>query len=506
VRRLFFRIFLSFWLLLVAVVLLLVVFDPDLFSSPRGLSPSVQRLFGDRPPPPIGPGGPDRGRPPDFGSPSFGDDRFGSPPPHAMGKGPIADRVLDALSHGGAPAVNRLAGDLKDENGLAITVYDARLDFVAGASDTSTSRSLARRCLEYGDLQLSPSRGTFENAVSFGDESGREYVLVEIVSPASVDYPAVLERVVGVVAVAGLICWWLSRQITIPIIALRLAARDIAAGKLQTRVTALMGRRKDELGELASDFDAMASRLESMVSAQTRLLADVSHELRSPLTRLSLAAAIARRGTTDPQSVATLDRVDREVERLNELIGQLTMISKLESGVAAGTSEPIDLGAMASEICADARFEAESAGKRIDLHGAEDGPAVVAGNSELLRRAIENVVRNAVRYTGEGTSVEVRVRRDGNRAEVSVRDHGVGVSEAELTEIFKPFYRTAAARDRESGGVGLGLAIADRAVRRHGGTISAANAAGGGLNVTILLPIRPAVAEPPLTRAKESTD
>ena len=260
----------------------------------------------------------------------------------------------------------------------------------------------------------------------------------------------------------------------------------MAGGDLSTRVGPLLEKRADEFSDLARDFDLMAERIEALVQSQRRLLQDISHELRSPLARLNVSLELARKQSgTDARS--SLDRIERESERMNQLIGQLLSLTRLEGDEGLIVTEPVDLGALLSEVCSDADFEARNRQRRVRLTHNE--PCVVTGSSELLRSAVENVIRNAVRYTAEDTEVEVTQRqRESSQVSILVRDRGPGIPEEVLTQIFRPFYRVGDARDRESGGVGLGLSIAERIVRLHGGTIAASNQPAGGLAIEISLP------------------
>jgi signal transduction histidine kinase len=317
---------------------------------------------------------------------------------------------------------------------------------------------------------------------------GREYVLVAEIPTGVVATP--LLRFLAIFIAASIICWWLARNVASPIVALRAATRRIAAGEFSTRVGPTMGRRRDEIAALGHDFDTMAARLETLMRAQHRLLGDISHELRSPLARLSVAAGLARR-SANPETIPAIDRIELEVDRLNALIGQLTALSKLESGTEALDRASIDLPALVKEVAADCDFEARNRGRSVVVLPVDKDAARVrvTGYPDLLHRAVENVVRNAVRYTKEGSAVEVGLRRDGEHAVITIRDYGPGLPESQLTEIFRPFYRVDDARDRQTGGVGLGLAITERAVRLHGGTVSAEKAEGEGLVVRIRVPI-----------------
>jgi two-component system sensor histidine kinase CpxA len=249
-------------------------------------------------------------------------------------------------------------------------------------------------------------------------------------------------------------------------------------------------RRHDEMAGLMRDFDRMAERLENLVNAQNRLLTDISHELRSPLARLNVALELARQ-RSGPEAGSALDRIDRETNRLNELIQKLLTIARLEAGDESMEKRPVRLEEIIHEIVRDAAFEAQTRHCRVEATIADD--CVVMGSPSLLHSAIENVVRNAIRYTQEGTSVQVDLEHgtETQRGEAVVRvtDSGPGVPEDALDKLFRPFYRIDDARGRQTGGVGLGLAITDRAVRLHGGTIKAANRPQGGLAVEIRLPL-----------------
>jgi signal transduction histidine kinase len=290
---------------------------------------------------------------------------------------------------------------------------------------------------------------------------------------------------------SGLVCYVLARYLTAPIVRLRAATQRLAAGDLTARAAALPTRRRDEIGELVRDFDAMAERLEGLVNAQSHLLNDVSHELRSPLARLNVALGLARR-RTGPDAQGALERIELEAERLNELIGRLLTLARLEGGEDSMQKSQIHLEDLLRQIAEDADFEAQSRNCRVNH--IIDRDCVVVGNPALLHSAIENVVRNATRYTSEGTVVEVRLekadRANGPEAVLTVLDSGPGVPQDALDKLFQPFYRLDDARNRETGGVGLGLAITERTVRLHGGSVSAANRPEGGLVVEIRIPIR----------------
>jgi len=306
--------------------------------------------------------------------------------------------------------------------------------------------------------------------------------LVNLLEPKALAW-----RLAVLVVVVGGLSFWLARYLSSPMGALRRATRRLSEGDLSTRVGGRVVRRRDEIGQLARDFDAMAERIEALVGSQRRLLGDVSHELRSPLARLVVALELARARAGDAAG-ELLDRIGQEADRLDRLIGQLLLLERLESGGAEGEATPVDLGRLLSEVADDAAFEAAAEGREVRFDAPEG--VVVDGRAELLRSAFENVLRNAVRHTPSGTAVEVELGISDDEVEVAVRDHGPGIAEDELDRVFEPFYRVQEARERATGGVGLGLAIAARAVRAHGGAVSAANHPEGGLVVTVRLPKR----------------
>jgi len=284
-----------------------------------------------------------------------------------------------------------------------------------------------------------------------------------------------LTPLVIVLIVGGFVCVLLARHFASPLERLSVAANAVADGRLDTRAGPRLAARRDEIGALARDFDRMAARIEALVAAERRTLADASHELRSPLARLNVALTLARR---QPQSDQYLDRIEREAERLDRMISELLTLARIDSG-AESAGEQFDLAALVEEIVADGDFEAHANGRRVRL--LYDGACEVNGNRELLRSAIENVVRNAVRHTA--TAVDVELRCDAEHARLCVRDDGPGLDPEVLAEIFRPFHRL------DAQGTGLGLAIADRIIRLHHGTIAATNS-GGGLVVVIDLPRR----------------
>jgi signal transduction histidine kinase len=275
------------------------------------------------------------------------------------------------------------------------------------------------------------------------------------------------------------LCYLLAYYLTYPVRKLQRAVERFGRGDLSARAAP---RRRDELGDLGRTFDRMADRIQTLMDAQHRLLLDISHELRSPLARMRVAVELAR---SAQGREAHLDRIDKEADRLNSLVGGLLQVTRAEGEPGTLRREPVRLDRLLEELVADASLEAEARGSSVRLVEAE--PATVEGEPELLRRAIENVIRNAIRHAPEGTAVEASLQAADGRCVLRIRDYGPGVPEEALPRIFDAFYRVETDRDRASGGAGLGLSIARRAVELHRGTIRARNAAPG-LLVEIELP------------------
>src|SRR6185369_12539947 len=296
-------------------------------------------------------------------------------------------------------------------------------------------------------------------------------------------------RLAAVVGVAGIFCFVLARHIAAPIDRLRSATKKIAREQLETRIDRDVLNRGDELADLGRDFNGMADRIETLVTAQRQLLADVSHALRSPLARLNVALGLARRHSV-PGVGEHLDRIELETERLNTLIGQLLTMARVDSGVGLERWGVFDIAALVEEVATDAEYEARARGCTVSVAGERN--CLVSGAADLIRGAVENVVRNAVRHTADGTRVEISLeRRDGARGPsvlINVRDRGAGVPDKVVPRLFVPFYR-GPHTDHNQNGTGLGLAITRRVFEVHGGTATAANADGGGLLVSLELPL-----------------
>jgi len=391
------------------------------------------------------------------------------------------------LEFGGSTAVEEYLEDLSRSAHMQACLFSQNGAEIAGSTCETFGPLVDRARITPADSAFGIRYGLVRVAVQIPAKSSSYIFATELpAGPRAVFGPnpvgLVLHWLVAIL-VSGLICYRLARYLTTPILQLQTASRQLAAGKLGTRATA--SARSDELGELVRDFNTMAARIENLVSSQRQLISDVSHEFRSPLARLMVAMDLAReRKGTDP----AFDRMEKDFERLNEMVGRLLTVARLDAASASIEMADLNLSVLVSEVVSDAEFAAHERQRSVQL-SSEKG-VYVTGNRDLLRSAIENILLNAVRYTRPETSVQVELQRGltSGSAVLTIRDHGPGVPDNELTNIFSPFYREAGVRDHESGGIGLGLAITDRVVRLHRGGVRAVNAADGGLEVQLTLP------------------
>jgi signal transduction histidine kinase len=440
-----------------------------------------------------------------------------------------ARAALESNMSGNNPELMKLADTLKNSTGVMVYLFDPMGRDPVDRSLPQNVADVARRVQQSGknEFIFSKSDALLARSLMAGD--GTRYSIVgsiqrEAFGPPNLPGPPspgppgspgpppgskpffmeafgpppppghsplfMMARLLIVLVISGGVCYWLARYVTSPVVTLSEATRRFAGGDLAVRIGKGIGNRKDEFSELAADFDHMAERISLLMAHQRQLLRDISHELRSPLTRLNVAVELARRQAGE-EAMPILNRIEAESNVLNEMIGQVLTITRLDSEIEGIRMVPVDLTELVMEITADANFEAQARNCTIDL--VESTPCTVSGNEELLHRAIENVLRNAVIYTHENTTVDIRLRRTLHNAtsyaEIVVRDRGPGVPESDLPNLFRPFYRVSNARERQTGGTGLGLAITKRAVDLHGGSVTVSNAEGGGLSVEIRLPL-----------------
>jgi two-component system sensor histidine kinase CpxA len=336
-------------------------------------------------------------------------------------------------------------------------------------------------------------RRTVMDTVEFQDATGNNYTIYTVnrTPPATLLAPGpqgTALRLVAAAVISALISYFLARSLVTPLEELRKASRKIAAGDLATRVSKTMPRRQDEIGQLATDFDIMTSRLQAMQQANQRLMQDVSHELRSPLARLSVALEIARKkGVGEIES--EIDRITLESERLGTLVNDVLGLLRESSETIPRFDEDLDLSALLTDLVEVVNYEVPEGKPGISWRTT--APCDFHGDRELLWRAMENLLRNALRHTDpdRGVLLDLIVSKRKSSVRLEVRDFGSGVPEGELEKIFEPFYRVQESRDRGSGGHGLGLSIAANAVQMHGGSIQASNAQDGGLVVSISMPL-----------------
>jgi signal transduction histidine kinase len=326
-------------------------------------------------------------------------------------------------------------------------------------------------------------------AYRISSSSGTMYTLVARVDRASsyqywAPHLPALQLFTALIIVA-LFTAFVTWRITKPLVLLRKATNAFARGKFDARVDEQVICRKDEISQLGQSFNNMAERIAMLLSNQQRLFRDISHELRTPLARQQIALELLARKMPDNDR-AGIERIEREIGRMNELIDQVLTLLRLEQGEQAVNKEDYDIGALITQLVNDASFEAQDEDK-VNLNLPEQ--TKLKGCPELTSRCLENIIRNALRYTGEDGQVNIDVSKGKEWLEISVKDDGPGVPEAALKHLFEPFYRVEDDRNQQSGGYGIGMAIAEQAIRSQGGTIVAANRAEGGLQITIRLPL-----------------
>lgn len=400
----------------------------------------------------------------------------------------VLSEAVQTYERAGQGELGRYLEDVRESQHVRAFLFDERGQELSGRPVPHWAESLARGIVPRPhDLWQWFAPSPFQRR-TLSASSGHRYTMVVLLPPGPIGPGGVpgMGILIGIIS-SGLVCYLLARYLTSPIVRLRAAAQKLAAGDLSARAGKPGSRGGDEIAELVRDFDIMAERLETSLKAQARLLTDISHELRSPLARLNVALALARQ-RTGSEAESALDRIDLEANRLNDLIGELLTISRLETSDDTPQKLPVYLGEMLQEICNDADFEGQARNCHVNCVIRDD--SVVTGSPTLLHSAIENVVRNGARYTQDGTVIEVTLGKSESPPEAIIRvvDSGPGVPEESLDKIFRPFYRIDDARGRQTGGVGLGLAITERVVRLHGGSVRAINRAEGGLLVEIRLP------------------
>jgi signal transduction histidine kinase len=385
------------------------------------------------------------------------------------------DDARRAFEEGGSARLDEYLKRLSEYSDAEYFLTDSRgKDLVSGDDRSAllTRAGVTRRTRRWPFL---PKSG---QPIRIQRSDDRNYRLITVFPPRFGPWDS-LYYFFWVPILLAVLCYVLAVHLASPLRSLRRVLERFGRGDLAIRYHIA---RRDEIGDLARAFNRMADQIATLLSAERRLLQDVSHELRSPLARLGFAVELAR---TSPDRDAALSRIRKEADRLNHLVDELLQLTRAEGDPAARNPEEVDLEDLLRELVVDCALEAEAKGCHLVLRNGH--AALVMGERELLRRACENVLRNAIRHAPEGTQIIVEMSTRVGSATIDVRDHGPGVPPESLSEIFKPFYRVENDRDRSSGGMGLGLAIARRAVELHQGRISARNA-NPGLTVLIELP------------------
>jgi two-component system OmpR family sensor kinase len=301
--------------------------------------------------------------------------------------------------------------------------------------------------------------------------------------PPRAQLPMLIEILVSLLVI-GVVSWLIARSMGKPVEQLQQVVRRVAAGDLAARIGAPLSESKDELGQLARDFDHMALRIESLVERNRWLLRDISHELRSPLARLQLALELGR---SQAQSAGQpyFERANREIARLDELIAEMLALARAEEGAAGMPAEPVDLAELAQDCLAQAQMELDN--RQLQTALDIDGSVVIEGHRMLMGRALDNLLSNAIKFSPAGGEIQLRIAGRAQEVQLSVEDRGPGVPAAELPLLFSPFYRGS--NGLRANGQGLGLAIVERIVQVHGGRCSAVNREGGGLIISLQLPV-----------------
>jgi two-component system sensor histidine kinase CpxA len=404
-----------------------------------------------------------------------------------------ARSAVNIYDHGGKVRLAEYLQEIEDASFLQSTLLDPAGHDIVGRGVPPGAEKVLAKVRATGETQFHIGL-TWTGAAADDRPDGKYILVAKVLIPYHLVLGGALEATVLqwlLPALAGgLLCLILARHLAAPIRTLQTVAGRIADGDLSVRASPAIGSRKDELADLARDFDRMADRIQSLLRKQHELLGDISHELRSPLTRLGVSLELVRRGKTD-----AADRMQADLDRLDALIRQILTLTRLQTHGDRKIETPLSLRSIVEGVVEDARFEGEKDGKSVTISRADD--CWLKGDPALLRSCIENVVRNAVHYTKPQTEVAVSLvlASGSHSARILVADRGNGVPHEALDRIFEAFYCVTEAHEHQTGGTGLGLSIAQRIAIVHGGSIRARNRDGGGLEIVILLPV--SVPRPP---------
>lgn len=395
-------------------------------------------------------------------------------------------RLADEYEEEGRRALAHELRELEEHHGIKAFILDAKnrpisrvnlpKDWLSFTEPLTPKRFIERSSRGLSAYRISSSSGTMYTMVAHVDRS-RAYEYWAPHMPALQLFTALI--------IVGLLTAFVTWRITKPLALLRRATNAFARGKFDARVDEQVICRKDEISQLGNSFNNMAERIAMLLSNQQRLFRDISHELRTPLARQQIALELLARKLPDDDR-AGIERIEREIGRMNQLIDQVLTLLRLEQGEQAINKEDYDIGALITKLVHDASFEVQDEDK-VSLNLPEQ--TKLNGCPELTARCLENIIRNALRYTGDDGQVTIDVSKGKEWLEISVKDDGPGVPEEALKHLFEPFYRVEDDRNQQSGGYGIGMAIAEQAIRSQGGTIVAANRPEGGLQITIRLPL-----------------
>ena len=405
----------------------------------------------------------------------------------------LAAEAAQAYESGGAPAFEQFAHGLADNRERQIYLLDGFGNDVLLRAISAEGKLVAQAARTNGPVVVRYRLSRRIAAYKFASSSGRPYVLLFYVKPRSGDsWEALVGQnflvSVGVLLTVTLLCLWLAHHIASPIQGIQAAARRVVEGDLSAKAPLTISRRHDELASLSIDFNSMVEHLGTLIHTQRDLFNSISHELRSPLARLTVFLALLRKQLT-PGTEDLLGQMERDLARVDTLMAQILVLARLESGLTSGTRESVNFSLLVEETVADGNFEAQALGKSVSLEAA-DSVLLENADPHALRSACENIVRNAIRFSPPGGKVEVNLVVSGNsdrRVLLSVRDRGPGVPEEHLKDIFQPFFRLNRSEGTGEGN-GLGLAIALEAVRLNGGAITASNLSPSGLKIEVTLP------------------
>lgn len=431
---------------------------------------------------------------------SFGPDRPWWVQPERRAMPVLARYATWRYSTRGQDGLRELLHDIALENRSAYWLFDDKMNELSGFWMPGDAPEAIQRALQNQGIAKG-RHGTFI-VEKLADSKGRIFVFAGefFIPPLLHSLPgSLLAGILLSSLLTSLLCAVLAQYLTRPILRLRDAAHAIARGDLEARAGLSSSTRRDEITDLVKDFDTMAVEIQDLVASNKRMLMGASHDLRSPISRIRVALSLASTAP-EPERRELLDRIEVELLRLNGMIEQILTVARLESGQLKPAAEPLSLNQVIAEAVEDARFEASQS----DVEVVYDGnypELTMVGEENMLRSAFENVLRNAIFYSGVDGRVAVCVALQDAVATISVRDNGPGAPEAALPKLFDPFYRVDDARGASTGGSGLGLSIVSGAVKFHNGTVRASNLLPHGLEIIIELPVAAPQAGNPHTRA-----